>query len=158
MGLPGLTPQEMVEWTMLGGKYPKEAKKSMLKDSKEDSMIVVGVIHSAAGASKYSSLTIYDYWKLQGIMAVPNIEMIGSAEAYLKDTKYSQLIPYMYVLEFTRGHCDGRPFCKDVPSSGDLSISIDTPVLFIERMYYDNTTHIGIDSIAATAPRMIHVA
>merc|ERR1712187_740586 len=89
MGLPGLTPQEMVNWTLFGGRFSNRAKKSMLGDSTEDAMIVVGVIHSAAHASGYSSLTVYDYWKLQGVMSVPDVEMIGSVEAYLKDTKYS---------------------------------------------------------------------
>jgi hypothetical protein len=160
MGLAPLTPQEMMDWKFLGipSALPDQHKRANLSASKQDSMFVVGVVHSGTKSAEYSSLSIYDLWKLQGIMAVSDNDFAGSADAYLKGTEYEALSPYLYVVEFTRGHCEGRAFCKDVPSTGSLSIPLDTPLLFIERMYYDPLTHIGLDAAAAVPARMIHLA
>jgi hypothetical protein len=160
VGLRPLTKQEMADWKFLGmpSLVPNQHKKATLLDSNDEAMVVVGVVHSATKSSQYSSLSIYDLWKLQGIMAIADIELVGSADEYLKGTEYESLSPYLYAVEFTRGHCDGKRFCYDIPSSGELSIPLETPLLFIERMYYDPQTHIGLDATAAVAAQMVHMA
>jgi len=160
IGLKRLTQQEMADWKFLGipSLLPNQHKRANLSTSSEDSMFVVGVIHSATKSAEYSSLSVYDLWKLQGIMAISDTELIGSADSYLEGTEHEASSPYLYVLEFTRDRCEERAFCRDVPSTGSLSIPLDTPLLFIERMYYDPLTHVGLDPTAAVPARMIHLA
>jgi hypothetical protein len=155
-GLPPLTEEEMAN---VSYSFTDESKKATLGDSREEYMIVVGVIHSATTAATYSSLSVYDLWKLQGIIAVSDDELAGSADAYLKGTEYEELSPYIYVVKFTRGHCarSQQPeFCRDVPSDGELAIPLETPLLFMERMYYDPETHVGLNADTSTAPQVVH--
>jgi hypothetical protein len=151
LGWDPLTKQEMAKY------QHDQYKRASLTTDKEDALVVVGVIHSATKASQYSSLSLYDLWRLQGTHAVSDTELVGSADEYLRGTDYEDLAPYLYAMRYTRGHCDGHKFCVDVPVQGELGIPEATPLLFIERMYYDPITHVGIDPSAAVAARIIHM-
>jgi hypothetical protein len=152
LGWDPLTREEMAEWER------NQHKRATLTTDKDDAMVVVGVVHSATNASQYSSLSLYDLWRLQGTHAVSDAELVGSADEYLRGTDYEDLAPYLYAMRYTRGNCGGFEFCVDVPSQGELGIPEDTPVFFIERMYYDPITHVGIDRSAAVPARVIHMA
>jgi hypothetical protein len=140
--------------------FTNSSMKATLSDASEDSMVVVGVIHSATKGATYSSLSVYDLWKLQGILAISDFEVAGSSEFYLKGTQYEDLAPYIYVVEFTRGSCANKEqpkYCHTVDSEGELSIPLSTPLLFMERMYYDPLTHLGMNGDTAVAPQVVHL-
>lgn len=150
MGLDGLTMEEMASATV------RRSRSALLTRDGQDTMWVVGVLHSATKASLYSSLSVYDLVNLQGVMSVADDQVRGSAMKWLRGTSYEDLVPYLFVAEFTRSRCEGRRFCFDVPTEGELSIPEDTPLLFIERMYFDERTHVGIAPEAAIAAMLVH--
>ncbi len=74
---------------MILSNWPPEVRNlSMLKGE-----LCTGIVHSATKSSVYSSLSIYDLWKLQGIMAVSDFELTGSVDVYLKGTKSKRCVP-----------------------------------------------------------------
>jgi len=152
LGFEPLTYQEMHDKTW------SRARRATLTSTHEDTMYVVGVLHSNSDVARYSSVSVYHFWNLQGTMSVLDSQLQGSAKDYLKDTEYADIAQHLYVAEFTRGRCNDRQFCFDVPSTGTLSIPEEVPLLFIERMYYDETTGIGVDPEAVIPAAIVHNA
>jgi len=156
MGYPGLNITEMQNFTI-------RARRSLLDDSPDSFMIVAGVNHNATNMARYASVAVNNLVVLQGIFAVGNLQMEGSADTFLKGSPYERLSPFMYALEFTRGFCKKRPakrrkYCFDVPSKGELSIPLSDPLIFMERAFVDPLTGTGPPPEGTVAPEVLHVA
>ena len=123
-----------------------------------ESMFVVGVNHKEAGAaSVYASMTLYDLIDLKGVHATADMDMLGSADAWLCNTESAPLSKYIYVIEYARD-CGGRPGCVVVPSLGgpeELNIPLEHPILFIERSYYDATTGVSPGGQGMIKPKVL---
>merc|ERR1711977_765569 len=96
----------------------RRAKRALLSNDERDFMMVLGVNHRATGKGAYSSVSVYDFNRLQGVGAVSDAEMVGSAEVFLG--KQHPLAPYLYAFKFAR-NCGTERFCFEVESEGAVS-------------------------------------
>jgi hypothetical protein len=103
-------------------------------------IIVYGVNHVATGKCTYSNFAPYgaDIWN--GVGAIHNTELAGTAEEYLPDNPNAK---YLYVYKIAR-HANGDPHCLEVPyGPGGYGIQTNQPLFIAWRLYMENATKIG---------------
>ena len=103
-------------------------------------IIVYGVNHVATGKCAYSNFAPYgaDIWN--GVGAIQNTELAGTAEEYLPDNPNAK---YLYAYKIAR-NCEGDPHCYEVPYGiGAYGIDLDQPVFIGWRMYLEESTKTG---------------
>jgi hypothetical protein len=103
-------------------------------------IIVYGVNHVATGKCAYSNFAPYgaDIWN--GVGAVHDSELAGTAEEYLPDNPNAK---YLYVYKIAR-NCSGDPHCFEVPyGPGGYGIRTEQPLFISWRLYLENATKIG---------------
>ena len=110
-----------------------------------DFYVVYGVNHNATGRASYSSVTIYHYETLSGVMAFSSLDGFnGSAEVYLGPDDPAN--PYLWARAYSRdcaaAGLDVR-YCYDVPTEGNLSVPVGGSVMWVTRMYDNPYTHAG---------------
>jgi hypothetical protein len=103
-------------------------------------IIVYGVNHVATGKATYTNFALYgaDVWN--GVGAITDSDLNGTAEEYLPDNPNAK---YLYVYKITR-NCDGNPHCYEVPYGvGGYGIELDQPLFIAWRVYLENATKTG---------------
>jgi len=132
-----------------------EKKRATLQDKDDEFIIVIGVNHKATGMAAYSSLVVYDLKLLEGIYSVDDSMLNGTAMQYFTSPK-PDYAPYLFAYKFMRKCPVDEVACYSIPSTGDLSVAIENPLLFIERMYDNPVTHVGADPSSIVAARTMH--
>ena len=103
-------------------------------------IIVYGVNHVATGKATYSNFALYgaDIWN--GVKAITDADVTGSAEEYLPDNPNAK---YLYVYKFARD-CNGDSNCYEVPyGMGAYGLELDQPLLIAWRIYLEESTKTG---------------
>jgi hypothetical protein len=103
-------------------------------------IIVYGVNHKATGKATYSNFAIYgaDVWN--GVGAITDQYLNGTAEAYLPDNPNEK---YLYVYKVAR-NCSGGLHCYEVPSGVKAyGIELGQPLAIAWRIYLENSTKTG---------------
>ncbi|HQI92381.1 MAG TPA: hypothetical protein PLS48_12195 [Methanotrichaceae archaeon] len=103
-------------------------------------IIVYGVNHFATGKCAYSNFAPYgaDIWN--GVGAIHDTELVGTAEEYLRDNPNAK---YLYVYKIAR-NCEGDPHCFELPyGPGGYGIRVDQPLIISWRLYLENATKVG---------------
>jgi len=112
-----------------------------------DFFVVYGINHEATGRAGYSSVTLYNYEKLAGLMAFSSKDGYdGSAQVYLgaDDPDSAYLYARLYARDCSAipGDID-QQYCYSVPSTGNISLPIGNHVMWVVRMYDNPHTHAG---------------
>jgi hypothetical protein len=111
-----------------------------LGDGPDDFIIVYGVNHVATGKATYSNFAFYGAEAQNGIGAVSNHNITGTAEAYLPGNPNAK---YLYVAKISR-YDDGSPATLVVPyDKGIEGVDLDTPGFVGFRVYVEPETTIG---------------
>lgn len=106
----------------------------------DDFLIVYGANHRATGKVVYTNIAAYGTEALNGVVAVTDEDIAGSAGSYLPGNPDADLF---YVWKFAR-HCNGEAGCTEVPyCCGGLGIPGDVPVRIAFRTYVEEETGIG---------------
>ena len=106
----------------------------------DDFLIVYGVNHQATGKVLYTNIAVYGTEALNGVVAVTDADIAGSANSYLPGNPNADLF---YVWKFAR-HCNGEAGCTEVPCCcGGLGIPETVPVRIAFRTYVEEETGIG---------------
>src|SRR5690606_23879025 len=93
--------------------------------SDDDFVIVYGVNHQATGKVVYTNIAVYGTEALNGVVAVTDADIAGSANSYLPGNPNAGLF---YVWKFAR-HCNGEVGCTEIPyCCGGLGIPADVPI------------------------------
>jgi len=127
-----------------------------------DFHIVYGVNHKMTNRSAYSSVTLYYYDTLTGIVAHSSEEgFAGTAAYYLGED--DPAAPYLWVRQYARDCAasglktdEEGGFCYSVPSDGDVKIPIGGEVMWITRMYDNPFHHAGPSADQTFMPNSIH--
>jgi hypothetical protein len=123
--------------------------------SDDDFIIVYGVNHKATGKGIYTNIAVYGIQALNGVVAVTDADIAGSATSYLPGNPNADLF---YVWKFAR-HCNGEAGCTEVPSCcGGLGIPEDVPVRIAYRTYVEPATGIGPAAPEILYDQAIHFA
>ncbi len=108
--------------------------------SDDDFIIVYGVNYRATGKVVYTNIAVYGTEALNGVVAVTDEDIAGSANSYLPGNPNAGLF---YVWKFAR-HCNGEAGCTEVPyCCGGLGIPADVPIRIAYRTYVEPGTGIG---------------
>jgi hypothetical protein len=103
-------------------------------------IIVYGVNHVATGKATYSNLAIYGLDGWNGVGAIHDEDINGTAEEYIPDNPNAK---YLYVYKITRD-CNGDPNCFEVPTGlGAYGIELDQPLFIAWRLYLEKATKTG---------------
>jgi len=106
----------------------------------DDFIIIYGLNHHATGKVVYTNIAVYGTEALNGVVAVSDEDIAGSANSYLPGNPNAGLF---YVWKFAR-HCNGEAGCTEIPSCcGGLGIPEDVPVRIGYRTYVEPGTGIG---------------
>jgi hypothetical protein len=112
----------------------------ILGNDSNEFIIVYGVNHVATEKCAYLNFAPYgaDIWN--GVGAVHDSELAGTAEAYLPGNPNAK---YLYVYKIAR-HANGDPYCFEVPyGPGGYGIRTNQPLFIAWRLYLENSTKIG---------------
>ncbi|MDD4651134.1 MAG: hypothetical protein PHQ34_02780 [Methanothrix sp.] len=111
-----------------------------LGNDSNEFIIVYGVNHVATGKCSYLNFAPYgaDIWN--GVGAVHDPELAGTAEEYLPDNPNAK---YLYVYKIAR-NCEGDPHCYELPyGPGGYGIGTNQPLYIAWRLYLEKATRIG---------------
>lgn len=118
-----------------------------------DFIIVYGLNHHATGKGVYTNIAVYGTEALNGVVAVTDGDVAGSANSYLPGNPNAGLF---YAWKFAR-HCNGEAGCTEIPSCcGSLGIPEDVPVFIGYRTYVEPGTGIGPTSTEVLYDQAIH--
>lgn len=110
-----------------------------LGNSSKDFLIVYGVNHAMTGRATYCNLGIYGADILNGVGAVANTNLIGTADRYLPGNPLSK---YLYVYRVSRH--PGESNCLFVPWGKKAhGIELNQPAFIGFRAYLENSTKSG---------------
>lgn len=123
--------------------------------SDDDFIIVYGLNHQATGKVVYTNIAVYGTEVLNGVVAVTDADIAGSASSYLPGNPNANLF---YVWKFAR-HCNGEAGCTEVPyCCGGLGIPEDVPVRIGYRTYVEPGTGIGPACTEILYDQAVHFA
>ena len=103
-------------------------------------IIAYGVNHVATGKCTYSNIVPYgaDIWN--GVGAIHDPELAGTAEEYLPGNPNAK---YLYVYKIAR-NCGDDPRCFELPyGPGGYGIRTNQPLFISWRLYLENDTKVG---------------
>jgi hypothetical protein len=83
-----------------------------LGNSTNEFLIIYGVNHVATGKATYSNLAVYGADGWNGVGAMADLDLNGTAKAYLPENPNAK---YLYVYNVAR-NCSGEPNCFEVPT------------------------------------------
>jgi len=133
----------------------RPAARSKLTEDEGDFMVFCGVNHFETGMAAYSSMSIYNYERLQGVASITNDDYYVTADDYIED---KDLAKYFYCYKFMRKCPDDEEgkSCFSVPTTGDSAIPLENNLVFIERMYDNPVTNIGPSPEMVLSARLVH--
>jgi len=115
----------------------------ILREAPGEFLIVYGVNHAASGKAIYSNLGIYGLRLENGVVAVNNSMLAGTAEEYLPDNPGAK---YLYVWKLAR-HCDNASFCTEVPyGQKSRGVELNETAFIGFRGYIEKETAVGPDN------------
>jgi hypothetical protein len=115
-------------------------------------LIVYGVNHAASGKAIYSNLGVYGLRLENGVVAVNNSRLTGTAEEYLPDNPAAK---YLYVWKLAR-HCDNDSYCTEVPyGQKSRGIELNETAFMGFRGYIEKETAVGPDNREMAYDRVI---
>jgi hypothetical protein len=101
---------------------------------------IYGVNHVATGKATYINAGIFGAKAWNGVGAITDLSLNGSAEEYLPDNPNAK---YLYVYKIAR-HSNGDPHCFEVPyGPGAYGIGPDQPLMIAFRIYFEPATKVG---------------
>ena len=111
-----------------------------LDNSTNEFLIVYGVNHVATGKATYLNFGVYGADRWNGVGAVTDLDLNGTAQAYLPDNPNAK---YLYVYKVAR-ICNGDPHCFKVPTGpGAHGIRTNQSLLIGWRLYLEKSTKTG---------------
>lgn len=121
--------------------------------SDDEFLLVYGVNHKATGKGIYTNIAVYGTGALNGVVAVTDADLAGSADTYLPGNPDAGLF---YVWKFAR-HCNGEAGCTEIPyCCGGLGVPEDVPVRIGYRTYVEPETGIGPSFTEVLYDQAIH--
>jgi len=124
-----------------------------LADDPDDFAILYGVNHGVTGKVVYSNIAVYGAEYLNGVAAVVDQQLIGTAEEFLPNRPEAK---YLYVWKVAR-RANGDAQCLEVPwVSGGAGIALDQEVLIGYRAYLEEATKVGPSWSEILYDRVIH--
>lgn len=108
-------------------------------NTQEKFTYMVGVNHRVAGTVMYSSVALNRVENQIGVAGSDDIDMYGSAESFLKGTKFEHLHTSFFALRFARD-CANVPFCTTIPTEGDRGAAFNQTMVLLERLYVNPET------------------
>jgi hypothetical protein len=112
----------------------------ILGNNSGDFVIVYGVNHAAWGKAIYSNFGAYGLKLLNGVIAVDDSKLAGTAKDYIPNNPMEK---YLYAWKVSR-HCDGDSHCTEVPTGpGAYGIGLDKEAFMGFRAYIENKTKVG---------------
>ena len=125
-------------------------------NDKKEKVFYVGVDDKVAGFAEYSSGSIYNLKKQVGIVDFNSFTYHGSADSYLKGTKYESISDHLFVYSFSYD-CAGSAFCTDVPETGFPSLPQGQWAITMFRAYV-SPTGVGPNSTALVFPKQFKLS
>jgi len=111
-----------------------------LGNNSDEFIIVYGVNHVATGKATYTNFGVFGANAWNGVGAVTDIEINGTAEEYLPSNPNAK---YLYVYKVAR-NCNGDSHCYEVPYGiGAYGIDLNDPLIIAFRIYFENSTKTG---------------
>jgi hypothetical protein len=110
-----------------------------LSSDPNEFIIVYGVNHVATGKATYSNVVPYGSDGWNGVGAITDLDLKGTAQAYLPHNPKAK---YLYVYKVARD-CNGDPNCFEVSTGGDYGIDLAQPLLIGWRLYLEKVTKTG---------------
>jgi hypothetical protein len=111
-----------------------------LADNPEEFLIVYGVNHAATRKAIYSNFGMYGEKAINGVGAIANEAMAGTAEAYLPNHPAAK---YLYVYKVARKAQDD-PHCLEVKYGiGAAGVDLDQEAFIGFRAYVEPSTKVG---------------
>ncbi len=124
-----------------------------LADNPDDFVILYGVNHGVTGKVIYSNIAIYGAEYLNGVNAVIDQKLIGTAEEYLPAHPEAK---YLYVWKVAR-RANGDEQCLDVPwGKGAAGVELDQEMFIGYRAYIEKATKVGPNWSEILYDRAIH--
>jgi hypothetical protein len=115
-------------------------------------LIVYGINHAASGKAIYSNLGTYGLRLENGVVAVNNSRLAGTAEEYLPGNLAAK---YLYVWKLAR-HCDNDSYCTEVPyGRKSRGIELNETAFVGFRGYIEKETAVGPDNREMAYDRVI---
>jgi len=112
----------------------------ILGNNTNEFVIVYGVNHVATGKATYQNIGIFGAKAWNGVGAVTDVSLNGTAQAYLPDNPNAK---YLYVYKIAR-NCSSDPNCFEVPTGpGAYGIGLDQPLMIAFRIYFEPSTEAG---------------
>lgn len=110
-----------------------------LGNSSKEFLIVYGINHAMTGRATYNNFGIYGADILNGVGAIPNMNLTGTADRYLPGNPTAK---YLYVYKVSR-HCN-ESNCLFVPWGKKAhGIEFNQPAFIGFRAYLENATKSG---------------
>jgi hypothetical protein len=107
---------------------------------KDEFLIVYGVNHAATGKATYSNFGVYGEEILNGIGAVPNDKLLGTADDYIPENPQKD---YLYVWKVARASSEGEN-CLLVPYGVKANgVDLDKKAFVGFRAYLEPETKVG---------------
>eukprot|EP01012_Entosiphon_sulcatum_P008004 TRINITY_DN14212_c2_g1_i1.p1 TRINITY_DN14212_c2_g1~~TRINITY_DN14212_c2_g1_i1.p1 ORF type:complete len:246 (+),score=42.43 TRINITY_DN14212_c2_g1_i1:99-836(+) len=114
--------------------------------TKDDVLVVCGVIHTRTGKATYVNVAPYFVEQELATGAVVDTKLEGSAAQYLRVPPSSASgavdVDSLYAYTFQRD-CGSQPYCYSVPYRGFPSIPLKANMTFVERVYLEPATRVG---------------
>lgn len=112
----------------------------ILGNDTNEFVILYGVNHVATGKATYQNIGIFGAKAWNGVGAITDVSLNGTAEAYLPNNPNAK---YLYVYKIAR-NCVGDPHCYEVPSDmGAWGIDLNDPIMIAFRIYFEPSTEVG---------------
>jgi hypothetical protein len=106
----------------------------------DEFLIVYGVNHAATGKATYSNLGVYGEEALNGIGAVPNDKLVGTADDYIPQNPQKD---YLYVWKVARASSEGENCLVVKYGVKAYGIDLDQEAFVAFRAYLEPETNVG---------------
>ena len=117
-----------------------------------DALYAYGVNHVAAGKATYANLSVYTQTQREGVLAVDDRAMAGTAEPWLPDHPD---VDQLWVVEIRRD-CAGRAGCVALPTDFP-GVPLDESLFFIFRAYLNPGQTVSADHSEILTERVLLV-
>jgi hypothetical protein len=112
----------------------------LLSNNTSDFIIIYGVNHVATGKATYINAGIFGAKAWNGIGAITDVDLNGTAQEYLPDDPNAK---YLYVYKIAR-NANGDQHCFELPTGpGAYGIALDQPLFIAWRIYFEPAAKTG---------------
>jgi hypothetical protein len=119
--------------------FQRDSEVTLGNDTNEF-LILYGINHVAVGKAMYSNFGVYGAEGWNGVGAITDLDLNGTAQAYLPNNPNAK---YLYVYKVARNR-NGDPNCFEVPTGPRAyGIGLDQSLLIGWRLYLEKATKTG---------------